>query len=349
MRRPGERRAVAARRSRSPAAGAGFRAPFRWDGDVCRVVDQRRLPDVLVDLEVRGGGDGVAAVRDEAVVGSPAQAQLAAVTLALVAGKTTTHRPFARRATIRGAANAFRTTRPGSAAIARCRGADARGRGAPGHRRHGRDDGGRAARRGRPDPGRGDRRARAWWLARQRAHGAGGARGRSRRPRCACSRSGAPGRWAAASAGRRCRRSSPRITRAAGRGAGRRDAARVRGSRIAAWELREAGVRARRGHRCGRPRPDRRGRGRRRARGRRSGCRQRRRGRGGRDLPVGARGVRGRRPVPRLCPDDRRSTPPSTMAAAAPIEERPAGRGPDRRRHPRRHPRARRRGTRPRT
>ena len=101
-----------------PAAGAGFRAAFRWDGDVCRVVDQRRLPDVLVDIEVRGAGDGVNAVRDEAIVGSPAQAQLAAVTLALVAGKTTTHRPFARRATIRGAANAFRTTRPGSAALA---------------------------------------------------------------------------------------------------------------------------------------------------------------------------------------------------------------------------------------
>jgi eIF-2B alpha/beta/delta-like uncharacterized protein len=101
-----------------PAAGVGYRAAFRWDGDVCRVVDQRRLPDVLVDLEVRGAADGVAAVRDDAVVGSLVQAQLAAVTVALVAGKTTTQRPFARRATIRGAAKAFRTTRPGSAAIA---------------------------------------------------------------------------------------------------------------------------------------------------------------------------------------------------------------------------------------
>ncbi len=99
------------------AAGAGFRAPMRWDGDVCRVVDQRRLPDVLVDIEVRGGGDGVAAIRDEAIVGSPAQAQLGAVTLALAAGKLRTHRPFARRATIRGAANALRNVRPGSAAM----------------------------------------------------------------------------------------------------------------------------------------------------------------------------------------------------------------------------------------
>ncbi len=100
-----------------PAAGAGFRAPMRWDGELCLVVDQRRLPDVLVDIEVRGGGDGVAAIRDEAITGSSAQAQLGAVTIALTAGKLLTHRPFARRATIRGAANALRNVRPGSAAM----------------------------------------------------------------------------------------------------------------------------------------------------------------------------------------------------------------------------------------
>ncbi len=101
-----------------PAAGAGFRAPFRWDGDVCHVVDQRRLPDVLVDLDVRGAADAVNAIRDEAIVGASAQAQLAAITLALVAARSTASRPFARRATIRGAANALRNTRPASAAMA---------------------------------------------------------------------------------------------------------------------------------------------------------------------------------------------------------------------------------------
>ena len=100
-----------------PAAGAGYRTPLRWEGDVCRVVDQRRLPDVLVEIDVEGAGDGVAAIRDEAIVGSAAQAQLAAVTLALTAGRTRTHRPFARRATIRGAANALKNVRPGSAAM----------------------------------------------------------------------------------------------------------------------------------------------------------------------------------------------------------------------------------------
>ncbi len=76
---------VAAAPREERAAGAGFRAPFRWDDDVCWVVDQRRLPDMLVDLEVRGAADGVAAIRDGALAGAPAQAQLAAVILALVA------------------------------------------------------------------------------------------------------------------------------------------------------------------------------------------------------------------------------------------------------------------------
>jgi methylthioribose-1-phosphate isomerase len=100
-----------------PAMGAGFRAAFRWDDDVCRLVDQRRLPDVLVDLEVRGTVDAVTAIRGEAITGAPAQAQLAAITVALIAASSATSRPFARRATIRGAGNALRNTRPGSRAM----------------------------------------------------------------------------------------------------------------------------------------------------------------------------------------------------------------------------------------
>ena len=63
------------------------------------------------------------------------------------------------------------------------------------------------------------------------------------RPRCACSRSGARARWVAASSGRPCRPSSPPTTRAEPIEA---IVAETRpgfeGSRIAAWELREAGV-----------------------------------------------------------------------------------------------------------
>ena len=99
------------------ASTAGWRAPFRWDGDVCFVVDQRRLPDVIADIEVRGAADAVTAINEGAISGGAAQAQLAAVTVALVAGRARASRPFARRATIRGAANALRLTRPGSAAM----------------------------------------------------------------------------------------------------------------------------------------------------------------------------------------------------------------------------------------
>ena len=99
------------------AGTAGYRAPFRWDGDVCWVVDQRRLPDLLVDIEVRGAADAVTAINDGAITGGAVQAQLAAVTLALVARRAMASRAFARRATIRGAANALRQTRPGSAAV----------------------------------------------------------------------------------------------------------------------------------------------------------------------------------------------------------------------------------------
>ena len=99
------------------AGTAGYRAPFRWDGDVCWVVDQRRLPDRLADIEVRGAADAVTAMNDGAITGGAVQAQLAAVTLALVARRSMASRAFARRATIRGAANALRQTRPGSAAV----------------------------------------------------------------------------------------------------------------------------------------------------------------------------------------------------------------------------------------
>jgi methylthioribose-1-phosphate isomerase len=99
------------------ASTAGWRAPFRWDGDVCLVVDQRLLPDRLGDLEVRGAADAVTAINEGAIGGGAVQAQLAAVTLALVAGRSMQSRPFARRATIRGAANALRQARAGSAAV----------------------------------------------------------------------------------------------------------------------------------------------------------------------------------------------------------------------------------------
>jgi methylthioribose-1-phosphate isomerase len=100
------------------ASTAGYRAPFRFEDDAVFAWDQRQLPDVLQELEIQGAADAVNAINDGAVAGSAVHAQLAAATVSLVAARAWDSRPFARRATIRGSANAFRITRPGSAAVA---------------------------------------------------------------------------------------------------------------------------------------------------------------------------------------------------------------------------------------
>ncbi len=90
----------------------GFRTAFRWDGDVLHVVDQRRLPGELVDLDIRSASDAVQAIRELAVRGAPAIGQVAAIALALSANRLRATRPYARRASIRGAAAGLARSRP---------------------------------------------------------------------------------------------------------------------------------------------------------------------------------------------------------------------------------------------
>jgi methylthioribose-1-phosphate isomerase len=97
---------------------AGYRAPFRFEDDAVFAWDQRQLPDILAELEITGAADAVNAITEGAVLGAAVQAQLAAATLALVAARAWDSRPFARRATIRGSANAFKMNRPASAQVA---------------------------------------------------------------------------------------------------------------------------------------------------------------------------------------------------------------------------------------
>ncbi len=97
---------------------AGYRAPFRFEDDAVFAWDQRQLPDILQEIEIAGAADGVNAINDGVVIGGAVQAQLAAATVALVAARAWDSRPFARRATIRGSANAFRVNRPASAQMA---------------------------------------------------------------------------------------------------------------------------------------------------------------------------------------------------------------------------------------
>jgi methylthioribose-1-phosphate isomerase len=95
-------------------AGATFRTPFRSGDDDASllVIDQRRLPDEVVEIEIRGAGDATAAIRDMVVRGAPAIGQVAAIGLALAAAAATDSRPNVRQGIIRGAANSLISARP---------------------------------------------------------------------------------------------------------------------------------------------------------------------------------------------------------------------------------------------
>ena len=96
-------------------AGGGFRTPFRFAGgasDVLLLIDQRRLPDEVVEVEVRSAAEAARAIRDMVVRGAPAIGQVAAIGLSLTAGHATLSAPHVRRATLRGAASALTNARP---------------------------------------------------------------------------------------------------------------------------------------------------------------------------------------------------------------------------------------------
>ena len=93
-------------------APTGFRTPFREDGGVLYIVDQRRLPDALEEYEAKSASQASYAIREMIVRGAPAIGQVAAIGLALTGERSIEIRPYARRATLRGAANALRNARP---------------------------------------------------------------------------------------------------------------------------------------------------------------------------------------------------------------------------------------------
>ena len=122
---PAARRVAAARVG--PSVGAGddglaggaapsgvFRTPFRMGDDDASllVIDQRRLPDELVEVEVRSAGDATAVIRDMVVRGAPAIGQVAAIGLALAAAAAAESRPVVRQVILRGAANSLVAARP---------------------------------------------------------------------------------------------------------------------------------------------------------------------------------------------------------------------------------------------
>ncbi len=96
-----------------PAAPpTGFRTPFREDDGLLYLIDQRRLPDQLIEVEVRNAPEAATAIRQMVVRGAPAIGQVAAIGLALSADRARDTQPFARRAILRGGAAALRAARP---------------------------------------------------------------------------------------------------------------------------------------------------------------------------------------------------------------------------------------------
>jgi methylthioribose-1-phosphate isomerase len=111
---PGPAATVSDPSAGASAAGAptGFRTPFRETPGFVHLIDQRALPDRLVEVDCRSAADVTVAIRDMVIRGAPAIGQVAAIGLALTAHKARTMKPYARRATLRGAANALSGARP---------------------------------------------------------------------------------------------------------------------------------------------------------------------------------------------------------------------------------------------
>ena len=94
-------------------APSGFRTPFRFESDnVLLVIDQRKLPDQLVEVPVRTASDAANAIKLMVVRGAPAIGQGAAIGLARTARVAAKSNPHARRAIIEGAARTLRNARP---------------------------------------------------------------------------------------------------------------------------------------------------------------------------------------------------------------------------------------------
>ena len=96
----------------SASAPTGFRTPFREHDGVLYMIDQRALPGSLIEVEQRSGAEVAYSIRQMVIRGAPAIGQVAAIGLAMTADRVRGSRPYARRATLRGASNALVQSRP---------------------------------------------------------------------------------------------------------------------------------------------------------------------------------------------------------------------------------------------
>ena len=102
----------------TPDAGPVFRTAFRMDGPTIRFVDQRALPRAVTEHAASTAAEVTYVLRNGVLLGGPAAGQAAALGMALTAARVAGSRPYARRATFRGAANALRNAAPSNGAVA---------------------------------------------------------------------------------------------------------------------------------------------------------------------------------------------------------------------------------------
>jgi methylthioribose-1-phosphate isomerase len=95
-----------------------FRSPYRWDDGRLLLIDQRRLPDELVEVACHTGAEVAAAIRDMVIRGAPAMGQAAAYGLALTAAQARDEGASKREAMIRGTAELLRDARPTAVNVA---------------------------------------------------------------------------------------------------------------------------------------------------------------------------------------------------------------------------------------
>ncbi|HEX8024759.1 MAG TPA: S-methyl-5-thioribose-1-phosphate isomerase [Candidatus Limnocylindrales bacterium] len=102
-------------RDPEPGEARGFRTPFRFapgDDATLLVIDQRKLPDQLVEVPVTTAREAAIAIRDMVVRGAPAIGQVAAIGLALQAYLARKAEPRPRATIMREAAEELRGARP---------------------------------------------------------------------------------------------------------------------------------------------------------------------------------------------------------------------------------------------
>jgi methylthioribose-1-phosphate isomerase len=101
----------------TPEPSTGFRSPFRFEPEQVVLLDQRGLPDELIEVVCVSGADVAQAMRESVVRGAPLLGQVAACGLALTAGRSRASGPHARRAILFGTANALRNAAPTAAPV----------------------------------------------------------------------------------------------------------------------------------------------------------------------------------------------------------------------------------------